>query len=121
MSTAKVWLNKINEGLSDLPEGSAVGLSVGFAAGLSVAIGGAIKDAPYEGFNLLVFVRSPIIGAMVGWAIATHLHVVEPAPLFLASIGAERIVVESYKLLRVQKPGKFTFGEWGVPKQLASK
>ena len=108
----------VREGLSSLPDGSGVGLAVGFAAGLSVAIGGAIKDAPYEGFSLLTFVRSPIVGAIVGWSIATQLHVVDPVPLFLASIGGERIVVEGYKLLRAQKPGKFTFGEWGVPKQL---
>lgn len=112
------WWNQFREdGLSRLPAGSGVGLLVGLAAGLSVAIGGAIKDAPYEGFSLLTFIRSPIVGALVGWSIATQLHVVDPIPLFLASIGGERIVVESYKLLRVQKPGKFTFGEWGVPKR----
>lgn len=94
------------------------GLAVGFAAGLSVAIGGAIKDAPYEGFSLGTFVRSPIVGALVGWSISTQLGVTDIAPLFLASIGGERIAVEGYKLVRAQKPGKFNFGEWGVPKEL---
>lgn len=97
------------------------GWTVGLAAGLAVGIGGAIKDAPYEGFNLLTFFRSPIVGAAVGWAIERQLRLIDPVTLFLASIGGERIVVEAYKLVRSQKPGKFTYGEWGVPKKLKEK
>ncbi len=95
------------------------GWLVGLLAGLSVAIGGAIKDAPYEGFKLLTFFRSPLVGLGVGWTISTYLTDSDPYVLFLATIGGERIVVEGYKLLRAQKPGKFDFGEWGVPKQIA--
>jgi hypothetical protein len=94
------------------------GWLVGLAAGLSVGIGGAIKDAPYEGFKLLTFFRSPIVGLLVGWAIESQLHIKDPRALFLATIGGERCVVEGYKILRVQKPGKFDVGEWGVPKQM---
>ncbi|MEK6281584.1 MAG: hypothetical protein AABN95_14615 [Acidobacteriota bacterium] len=94
------------------------GWAVGLLAGLSVAIGGAIKDAPYEGFQFLTFLRSPIVGAVVGWSLERQLHVADRNVLFLATIGGERIIVEGYKLLRAQKPGKFLFGEWGVPKQL---
>jgi hypothetical protein len=101
---------------TDFPD--VPGWAVGLAAGLAVGIGGAIKDAPYEGFSLLTFMRSPIVGALVGLAMEHALHVQDPKVLFFATIGGERIVVEGWKLLRVQKPGKFTFGEWGVPKQL---
>lgn len=94
------------------------GWVVGLAAGLVVGIGGAIKDAPYEGFKLLTFFRSPIVGLLVGWVIESQLHVSDPKALFLATIGGERIVVEGYKLWRAEQPGKFNFGEYGNPKQL---
>jgi len=44
----------------------AIGAFVGFLAGLAVAIGGAIKDSPNEGFKLLTFIRSPLIGMVEG-------------------------------------------------------
>lgn len=91
---------------------------MGLAAGLAVGIGGSIKDAPFEGFKLLTFFRSPVVGLLVGWVIESQLHVTDPKALFLATIGGERIVVEGYKLWRVQMPGKFIWGEWGIPKQL---
>lgn len=90
---------------------SMLGLLVGAAAGLAVAIGGAVKDGPHEGFKPLTFARSPVIGMVVG-AFMPPLGI--PA-VFLATIGVERATVESYKLLRAKVPGKFTYGEWGVP------
>ena|SRR5438105_4084270 len=90
---------------------------IGLSAGFAVGIGGAFKDAPYEGFKLATFFRSPIVGLAVGWTIGQCLPTTDPIALFLAAIGGERILVESYKLLRAQRPGKFDFGEWGVPKQ----
>ncbi|MCD6524263.1 MAG: hypothetical protein J7K48_04615 [Thermococcus sp.] len=95
------------------------GALVGFLAGMAVAMGGAIKDAPYEGFKAKTFWRSPLIGAFWGsWL--SKKYSLEPIPLFLATIGLERATVEAYKLYRatVKKnyvPGKFIYGEWGVP------
>ena len=93
---------------------------IGFLAGLTVAIGGAIKDAPYEGFNFLTFIRSPIIGAIEA-PIISYGFPNSPKPLiFLSTIATERLTVEFYKLLRANVgtyvPVKFTeIGEWGKP------
>lgn len=90
------------------------GAIVGFIAGLSVAIGGAIKDAPLEGFKPLTFMRSPVVGTLVGAIINTVRETKSTPVLYLADIGAERIVVESYKVIRNQIPSKFVHGEWGM-------
>ena len=95
--------------------------AIGLLAGLSVGVGGAVKDAPYEGFQPWTFARSPIVGLIVGLLIGEHLQIRDERALFLAAIGGERIVVESYKLLRAQKPGKFDYGEWGIPKPQLSQ
>lgn len=94
---------------------------IGFFSGLAVAIGGAIKDAPYEGFDLLRFIRSPIIGAIEAPIIGkVAKRKVEIPILFFATIGTERLTVETYKLIRARTgqyvPGKFKHGEWGIRK-----
>ena len=101
------------------------GLFIGFLAGLSSAIGGAIKDAPYEGFDSKKFIRSPIIGAVMGALIYHFNPDISDVVGFLSSLGAERIVIESYKLCRAIQnkyvPMKFIYGEWGIPKQLTQE
>jgi len=92
-----------------------IGVAVGFLSGLAVALGGAIKDSPYEGFDPVKFIRSPVIGAIEGGAINSVLPL-HPAVLFLSVIGAERITTETYKLLRAKIPMKFLYGEYGIPK-----
>ena len=92
-----------------------IGAGIGFLSGLTVAIGGAIKDSPIEGFKPITFVRSPIIGTIEGAVINGVLPKTNKAVVFLATIGTERITVESWKLIRSQIPGKFTNGEWGKP------
>jgi len=88
----------------------------GALAGLAVAVGGAIKDSPFEGFKPRTFIRSPIIGAILGGVLCKKFGALDFGLLILATIGAERIVVEGWKLIRAQKPGKFNFGEWGISK-----
>ena len=94
--------------------------AIGAVSGLLVAIGGAIKDAPYEGFNLTKFIRSPIIGSIEAPVISTVFKDTHPVLLGMATIATERLTVETYKLLRAQAgdyvPGKFIYGEWGKPK-----
>ncbi len=92
-----------------------IGAGIGLLAGISVAIGGAIKDVPVEGFKLETFVRSPIIGAIVGASINGVLPKTNKVIVYLGTIGGERIIVESFKLIRGQIPGKFENGEWGKP------
>jgi len=98
------------------------GAVIGGLAGLAVAIGGAIKDAPYEGFEVKKFIRSPIIGAIAGAILYSKFPDLHPAVGFTSVIGIERIVVEMYKLIRALRkeyvPMKFIYGEWGIPKQL---
>jgi len=90
-----------------------IGAGIGFLAGLSVAIGGAIKDSPMEGFKPETFIRSPIIGAIVGASINGILPKTNKVIVYLGTIGGERIIVESFKLIRAEIPGKFQNGEWG--------
>lgn len=95
------------------------GLWIGAIAGILVGLAGARKDAPYEGFKMNTFFRSPVVGAIAG-VIVSHSIKSDKKGLFLGSIAVERMIVEGYKLMRAQKPGKFDYGEWGIPKtQLA--
>ena len=89
------------------------GLTGGLIAGSLVAIGGALKDSPYEGFKPQTFIRSPLVGAVVGSVLADRYKFRDLPLLILAVIGGERIVVETWKIIRSQTPGKFEFGEWG--------
>jgi len=102
-----------------LEESVKKGAKIGFLAGLAVALGGAIKDAPYEGFDLKTFLRSPIIGTIEGAMLYKKYENLPDVVGFFATIGFERLTVESYKLLRAvstgYKPAKFEVGEWGVP------
>ena len=100
-------------------------IAIGAASGFAVAVGGAVKDAPFEGFDLATFIRSPLIGALE----APILDKVFKSPngwlLALATIATERITTETYKLIRAQTtlkpPGKFIVGEWGVPKAVVNR
>ena len=91
------------------------GLLIGSLAGLIVGLAGAKKDSPYEGFKIKTFFRSPLVGALSGLIVVNTVKS-DNKGLFLSSIAIERIIVESYKLIRAQKAGKFEFGEWGIPK-----
>jgi hypothetical protein len=77
----------------------------GFLAGLLCSAGGAIKDAPHEGFKPLVFLRSTVVGTVGGTVSAAF------TPSFLLAFAFagyfERFVVEGWKIVRGKKPGKF--------------
>lgn len=94
---------------------------IGAFAGLLVAIGGAIKDTPYEGFDLKKFIRSPLIGAVEAPIIGAIFDHPNPVLIGLSTIATERLTVETYKVIRANQgrytPIKFKYGEWGVPKQ----
>lgn len=87
------------------------------AAGTIVALGGAIKDAPYEGFETPKFLRSPIIAGIEGVVLEQIFPEADPILLALSTIATERLTVEAYKVYRAfkgqYKPAKFTVGEWG--------
>ena len=94
------------------------GAIVGFFSGLAVATGGAIKDAPYEGFETLKFFRSPIIATVEGAIQKATIPNLNDVILFFSTIGTERLTVESYKVLRAHMPMKFKYGEWNQKKKL---
>jgi hypothetical protein len=84
-----------------------VALTVGAAGGWFSAFGGAWKDAPIEGFQLLKFFRSPLIAASFGWVL---LGFTDRWPVVvLASIGYTVAAIETYKTFFSlgKPPGKF--------------
>ncbi len=82
-------------------------LATSFATGLGVSMGGAYKDAPFEGFQPLKFFRSSVVLTLV----APLLWRLGALPLGMAVfvlVGIERFLVEYYKsFVLASVPGKF--------------
>ena len=99
-----------------------IGLLLGLCMGILEAIGGAEKDAPFEGFDFLKIYRSPIVHMLWGGVLSYFTN--NYALLFLASGGLGRMTIEFYKTFIVHKtPGKFKakypeFPSWKVRRQL---
>ncbi len=83
---------------------------LGFFGGLVTASVGAWKDTLFEPFEHLKFFRSPLVTE------ATYLILLYSYPdrqfkhlflILLASAALERVVVEGYKAILRQPPGKF--------------
>lgn len=88
----------------------------GLFAGVLVAVGGAWKDAPIEGWSTSAFLRSPLLAAVVAvlismgsWSQNLHAQgVTDATSLFFVCLGGERLLVESYKaFIRRRRPSKF--------------
>jgi hypothetical protein len=88
----------------------------GSCAGGLVAVGGAWKDAPIEGWSTRAFFRSPLVAAFVAAVIplATDSQAAavggptNAITLFFVCLGGERLLVESYKaFIRRRRPSKF--------------
>jgi hypothetical protein len=84
----------------------------GFFVGLFIAATGAWKDTLFEDFSLRKFFRSPLITEGVYLALLYFYR--DAAEQFkflllilLSSAALERIVVEGYKAIIRQPPGKF--------------
>jgi hypothetical protein len=72
------------------------------------ALGGMIKDAPYEGFYPFKFFRSPLVVLLVGLFLFKFFAQYDQKYLLLALWGGERIISECYKkVLSGHLPGKF--------------
>jgi hypothetical protein len=75
-------------------------LGVAYATGLLVALGGAYKDAPFEGFKWLKFQRSAVvlaIGSPLFYFVNDPTDPVSIGYLIYMNGGLERFVVEYYK------------------------
>ena len=86
-------------------------LVVAYATGLLVSLGGAYKDAPFEGFKPLKFQRSGIVLAVCAPLFYFLNDPLAPVPLgFLIYMngGLERFIVEYYKTyIQRTMSGKF--------------
>jgi hypothetical protein len=82
-------------------------LAIACLTGLMSAVGGAYKDAPFEGFMPLKFLRSPLVMA----ATSPFFYLLGPAPigfLLFMNGGLERFIIEFYKTyIRRWQSGKF--------------
>ncbi|HEV8148910.1 MAG TPA: hypothetical protein VGP61_01865 [Gemmatimonadales bacterium] len=92
-------------------------LTIGALGGWSSAFGGAWKDAPIEGFQLLKFFRSPLLAA--GFAYLLFRLGATPAQGTVGAIGYTVATTETYKtfFFPSQPRGKFAgkpvrFPEW---------
>lgn len=80
---------------------------VAFCTGLGVSVGGAYKDAPFEGFQPLKFFRSSIVLAIVS-PLLFHLGPQRLGFLVFTYVGIERMLIEYYKSFIIGSvPGKF--------------
>ncbi len=83
----------------------AQNIFAGFLAGLICALGGALKDSPYEGFKPLTFPRSIYVGTLGG---IVSLWLTDDFFIAFCVAGYfERFIVEGWKIIRQRKPGKF--------------
>ena len=86
-------------------------LAVAYATGCIVALGGAYKDAPFEGFKPLKFQRSGTVLAVLSPIFYSLADPENPLPLgFLIYMngGLERFSVEYYKTyIQRNMSGKF--------------
>lgn len=110
-------------------------LLVAYATGLLVSLGGAYKDAPFEGFQPLKFQRSGVVLAVCSplfYFISDPMQPVSLGFLIYMNGGLERFVVEYYKTYiqrtmsgkfrpdleriqhRVDTREKFHYGAWAI-------
>jgi hypothetical protein len=84
----------------------------GFFIGLFIASTGAWKDTLFEPFSLKKFFRSPVVTECTYLALLYfYFDVVGSfrilALVLLASASLERVLIEGYKAIIRQPPGKF--------------
>jgi hypothetical protein len=89
----------------------------GALAGLHAATWGAFKDSPYEGFRVLRFLRSVVVGAVCAFFVSSREGVEGASLLVLVGVcyAGERLVTEWWKaILREDTQTAFT-----IPMRLA--
>jgi hypothetical protein len=100
-------------------------LALAYATGLLVSLGGAYKDAPFEGFQPLKFQRSGVVLALGSPLFYFINDPAQPIPLgFLIYMngGLERFLVEYYKTyIQRTMSGKFRPDLERIPHRVASR
>jgi hypothetical protein len=102
-----LWaISRIQPAVARLPLPLRASL-VGLVVGAIVALGGAWKDAPTEGFDRRKFFRSPLL--TVAFALVLAQLTDSYLQLAIAAIGYERATAETYKkfFFPAKPPGKF--------------
>jgi hypothetical protein len=99
----------------------AMALLVGSVGGWISACGGAWKDAPKEGFQLIKFFRSPALSAVYGLALST-LTRSYPAIAF-GALGFTIATIETHKKFGRphEPPGKFAGRPLAYPEMLTAR
>lgn len=99
----------------------AVVALLGIAVGAVVAVGGAWKDAPVEGFEPLKFLRSPL--TTLGWALFLAQLSGSHLAIAIAALGYERATAETYKTFcfPMRPRGKFAGKPVLYPQLLARR
>jgi hypothetical protein len=82
----------------------------GFGVGMIIAIGGAWKEFPKEGFEMLKFLRSPsmILVLSLGLSFLTDSYLY----LAVAAIGYQRAALDIWKALLGHLASKLRTGRW---------
>ncbi|MFQ5641313.1 MAG: hypothetical protein ACE5IR_25320 [bacterium] len=103
------------------PSGLVVVLTVGSIGGWISAFGGAWKDAPKEGFEILKFFRSPLIALLYAFLLAnfTDSYLI----ISMGALGYTISTIETYKTFFFpSKPrGKFAGKEIQFPEMLEKR
>jgi len=109
------------DGETPAPPAPARAALVGLAVGLVVAIGGAWKDAPKEGFDALKFFRSPAMTVL--FTLLLYRLTDSYLTATVAAIGYERATAETYKtfFFPAKPRGKFTGKPVLHPEMLARR
>jgi hypothetical protein len=107
IAAAVVGVDALAKAAIPLPAAVVVVL-IGSLTGWLSAFGGAWKDAPLEGFQVLKFFRSPAIAS--GFALLLALITDNYPVIALGALGFTIASIESYKkfLSPHKAPGKFT-------------
>ncbi|MCP4723477.1 MAG: hypothetical protein GY863_00500 [bacterium] len=96
-------------------------LIVSSSGGLAVALGGAYKDAPFEGFDFLKFLKSPGVMAFAA-PVFYFLGPINLGFLILMNCGLERFTVEYYKTYILRNmSGKFRPDIHKIQKQIDTR
>ncbi len=115
-----VAISRLDDGATSPLAPAHVAL-VALGMGSLVAVGGAWKDSPKEGFQPLKFFRSP--GMTVAFALLLSPLTSSYLLVAAAAIGFERAAAETYKtfLLPAKSPGKFAGKPVLYPDMLARR
>ena len=96
------------------------GIIIGFLITLGEGIGGGYKDGWVEGFKVIAFLRSPILGILGGLTMSLMTNSL--AFILLGTIAFIRILIEVRKFFKKgYMPGKFKQGKVVYPKWLKKR